>query len=250
MRDLIARVNQLAREVRLDEQGGAIAASAAGVSWSTRSEPKRPPTRAGRELEQQRKARREANRRNWQVRHPERAAAERQLRVEHAAVAERWDHKREGTPATHESVRRGRAGAIARLYQSGAIDDDQLAFAQQICAVIEVIVADVTVRAASLQSRVDAKRVFDDMFFESLARVQREVAYGTWRAWLGNRAAAVLDIIAGDIGLTVAARRHRMHNRKLTRMLIDALDQWPVCLAAARREVNPATLTVAQAAIL
>lgn len=250
MRELIARVNQRARDLRLDEQGGVVGPAAGSVGWSTKSDPKRPKTRAGRQLEQHRKARRDASRRNWQERHPELAAVERSLRVERAQVLDRWDHKREGTPATHEAVRRGRIGAIARLYQSGALNDDQLAFAQEISAIIELISADVTVRAASLQSRVDAKRVFDDVFFESLARVQREVAYGTWRAWLGPRAAPVLDVIAADVALTVAAARHRMHHRRLTRLLIDALDHWPACLAAARREVDPATLAAAQAAIL
>lgn len=250
VRDLIAKVNRLAREVRLDAAGEAIVAIPGRVGWSTRSEPKRAKSRAAREIEHERKARRGAILRDWQKRHPEIASAERTLRVERATVNERWDHKREGTAATHEAVRRGRAGAIARLYQSGTLDDDQLAFAQEISAIVELIAADVTVRAASLQSRVDAKRSFDDTFFESLARVQREVAYGVWRAWLGARAAPVLDVIAGDVGLTVAARRHRMHNRKLTVLLIDALNHWPTCLASARREVTAASLAASQAAIL
>ena len=162
---------------------------------------------------------------------------------------ERWSHK-QGTPQTHDHAARYREGSLARLYQSGAIDADQLAASIDIAGVIERIGADVAVKTASLETRIDSNRHGDGGFHEALHLVRHELAYTRWRAALRGPVAPVLEMIAGDMPLTAVARIYRMHNRRARQLLIDALDLWPAMLGAALREVDEATLAAAQAGIL
>lgn len=191
--------------------------------------------------------RRAANRAAWARQHPDIAAAERAHRKGRAELLERWNHKNEGTPETHERASRCNQGALARLYQSGAIDAEQLAAAVEIALVAERIAGDVAVRTASLETRVDVTRIGDGGFYERLGQVRREMAYTRWRAQLPC-AAPVLDMIAGEaIGFTVAARRYRMHNRKAKQLLIDALDLWPQILGAVCKATDERELAAAHA---
>ncbi|MDX3908883.1 MAG: hypothetical protein QHC67_03595 [Sphingobium sp.] len=187
------------------------------------------------------------NRDAWAKRHPEKAAAERLLRIERVKAMRQWGHKNNGTPATHAHATR--VGALARLHQSGAIDDDQLASSAEIAIVAVRIGADVAVRTARLEAGVDMSR-HGDAFWEALGAVRAEVAYTRWRAQLRGCAAPVLDMIVGDSGVTVVAKQYRMHVRKAKAMLVEALDMWPRYHAEARKEIDPATLLAAQAGIL
>jgi len=197
-----------------------------------------------------RAARAELSRKAWAARHPEKARAERAIRKRLVILDDRWGHKANGTPATHEAAEiAARDGAMARLYASGAIDEEQLDASEQIRAVHERIAADVVVKTASLETRVDTFR-HGDGFFEALGAVRREVAYGQWRAYLGNDAALVLAVIVEDLGITLAARRHRMHVRRARRILFHALDCWWIYSAHARRDISEADLAAAQAGIL
>lgn len=168
---------------------------------------------------------------------------------EAVALRERWSHK-QGTPETHEHCARTREGSLARLYQTGAIDAEQLASALQIAEVVERIGADVAVRTASLETRVDETRLGDGGFHERLGRVRREMAYTRWRAAAIGPIGALLEMIVGDVGFTVVARRHRMHNRRAKRLLLDALDLWPTVLLDVCKDIDPATLAAAHAGIL
>jgi hypothetical protein len=186
----------------------------------------------------------------WRRRHPQIAAQERQLRKQRAEVLKRWKHKNDGTPETHEHASRCNQGALARLYQSGAIDSEQLAAAEEIGRVAERIARDVTVRTASLETRVDITRIGDGGFFELLGQVRREVAYTWWRERLPFPA-IVLDMLTAErVGFTVAAARHRIHNRKAKRLLIDALDLWPEALSLAFKQVDEKDLAIAHARLL
>lgn len=197
----------------------------------------------------------EANRLDWARRHPKAAAAERNLRKERVSLLERWKHKREGTPETHEYVSR-QEGALARLFRSGAIDREQLAAAVEIALVAERIGADVAVRTASLETRIDMTRTGDGTFFEKLGQVRREAAYTRWRSEVQGPIGAVLDMICGagrggePIGFTIVAKRYRIHNRKAKRLLVDALNLWPRILGEVCKEVDAATLAAAHAGIL
>jgi len=187
---------------------------------------------------------------SWQQRHPKKAAQELALRRERRLIRKEWSHKVNGTPETHYRASHARQGSLARLYQSGAIDIEQLSASQEIAAVHERIGADVTVRTVSLETRVDTGRTAAQTFFEKLGAVRAEVAYTRWRAALPGPAAPILDMIAGDVAYTEAARRYSMHNRRAKRLLIQSLDLWPAMARQARDEIDEATLIAAQAGIL
>lgn len=192
--------------------------------------------------------RRDGNRADWARRHPELAAAERELRKQRAGLSDRWKHKNEGTPETHDSASRRNQGALVRLYQTDAIDAEQLAAAVEIAQVVERIGGDVAVKTASLETRIDVTRCGDGSFFERLGHVRREVAYTRWRDEVEGPIAAILDMLVGEpVGFTVVAKRYRMHNRRAKRLLIEALDLWPRILGGVCKEVDEDALIAAHA---
>lgn len=190
----------------------------------------------------------EMNRRAWALRHPERAIAERGFRKARAELLDRWHHKNAGTAETHEAHRQRRPGAIARLHASGYLTDDELAWAQEIAAAAQAIMADAGVRTCSLETRIDASR-HGHAFFEALGAVWREMAYSSWRTMLPD-AGLVLDIVVHDVGLARAAAAHGMHVRRARKLLVDALHLWMRAHAQVRRMIGPADLAAAQAGIL
>lgn len=186
------------------------------------------------------------NRAEWARRHPGKAAAERALRKANLRRKDAWDHKLEGTAETHDHAAR-QEGALHRLYRTGAIDAEQLQSAADIAAVAERIAADVTVKTASLETRIDAGQRGDGTFHERLAMVRREMAYTRWRADL-PQPAPVLDMLTGEpVGFTIVARRYGMHHRKAKRLLIDALDRWPAVLGETYKLVDHEALNAAHA---
>lgn len=176
----------------------------------------------------------------WRARHPARAVTEAELGKEQALIAEKWSYKNQGTPPTHEHAERTKQGALARLYQGETINIDQLQWGDEIATIAESIASDVTVRTASLETRIDQERWHHSQLVESIGRVRREQAYNRWRDMLPIPKRLVLDMIIGDaIGYTVAARRYKVHNRKAKKLLIAALDRWPECLAWAGKLITP-----------
>lgn len=162
-------------------------------------------------------------------------------------MLERWKHKNDGTAETHEQASRRNQGALVRLYQSGAIDSEQLASAVEIATVAERIGRDVAVKTASLETRVDVTRIGDGGFFERLGQVRREYAYTEWRHRL-THPAAVLDMLVGEpVGFTIVAARYRMHNRRAKQLLLDALDSWPEILGHACKAIDDRELAAAHA---
>ena len=185
----------------------------------------------------------------YRLLHPRRAAEERALRKAQAERQRDFGHKRNGTVETHAQAAQVRQGALARLYQSGAISIEQLGSALEIAAEVERIGADVSVKTASLETRIDISRSGHDMFFESLGRVRRAVAYSRWRAELprvseGMGAAPVLAMIVDDIGIVEAARQFGIHRRRAKRVLIAAVDLWPQVLGEAIRDVDAEDLAI------
>ena len=168
------------------------------------------------------------------------------MRKERAALEQRWSHKNDGTPETHEHASKRHQGALARLYQSGAIDSEQLGSAVEIATVAERIGSDVAVKTASLETRVDVTRIGDGGFFEALGAVRREMAYTAWRAEL-RQPAAVLDMIVADVGVTAAAALHHMSVRKARRILLEALNLWPEILGGVCKAVDDKDLAIAHA---
>lgn len=148
-------------------------------------------------------------------------------------LREAWSHKAYGTPETWECSTRTHDGALIQLHRNGTIDKDQLEWAAQIANVYRSLEADVAIKVASLEARVDQSRS-GCAAAESVLRVRLHLAYGYWRDMLPAPKALVLDMVVGDaIGYSVAATRYRVHKRKAKRLLLEALDRWPLCVAHA-----------------
>lgn len=148
-------------------------------------------------------------------------------------VREIWSHKAYGTPETWDRSLRTHDDALIQLHRNGTLDKDQLEWAAQIANVYRSLEADVGIKVASLEARVDQSRG-GGRAAEGVLRVRMHLAYGYWRDMLPMPKQLVLDMIVGDaIGFTVAAKRYRVHNRKARRELIAAIDRWPRCVAAA-----------------
>lgn len=161
---------------------------------------------------------------------------------ERVVLRERWSHKAQGTPETHEHASRTHQGAIAQLYANGTIDAEQLEWVAEIANVYRSLEADVAVKVASLEARVDQSRQGGQVP-EGIRRVRMHLAYGYWRDLLPAPKALVLDMIVGDaIGYTLAAKRYGIHNRKAKRLLLEAIDRWPECMRRAYRQCSPSDL--------
>lgn len=203
--------------------------------------PKAPKTSPLQQAAQERRRRIDAA---YYVLHAGRANEERDLAAQHSRASRMYGHRRNGTVETHQAAAATRQGALARLHRSGAISNDQLGWALEIQAEHERIDADVMVRSASLETRVDLSVCPDAAFFESLGRVRRAMAYSRWRRELPTvcpgcltGAQHVLAMVVDDLGVTWAARRLRMSVRRTRKVLLDALDLWPSILDDVRGQV-------------
>jgi hypothetical protein len=148
-----------------------------------------------------------------------------------AAIQRRedWSHKHDGTPETHAHAQaaRRRTGTLMRLHASGAIDDSQLAAAEFIATIFEMLATPVSVKVASWGPRGTATP--GSVSHESDWRIDIERRYSIWRQRQGVHAAMVLSILIDDITLSHAARRWR-HSLRSTRLILhDALNDWFRC---------------------
>lgn len=179
------------------------------------------------------------SRAEWKLERKRQLAAGAQLEpgIEEAMKRkEAWSHKQTGTPETHEHAERTHADALIQLERNGTIDKEQLEWAAQIANVYRSLEADVALKVASFEARVDTSRQYGGLVVESVRRVRLHLAYGYWREGLPQPRQMVLDMIVGDpIGYTVAAKRYGVHNRKAKRFLLDAINAWPDCVGRAYR---------------
>ena len=146
---------------------------------------------------------------------------------ERVQLRERWSHKAQGTPETHEHAQlvASREGCLARLHKTGAIDAHQLAAAEQISTAHERVVADVAVRTAKLEPRGSGGGP-NAASAEKIGAIILDRAYSEWREAVAPHAAMLLAIIIDDMSLTNAAVRWRMSKRRARAVLVVALDRW------------------------
>jgi len=162
-------------------------------------------------------------------------------------VALREDNPGAGTPQT---LAKFSEGSMQRLLLNGDITAEQKAYAESIADAAERIVRGIGVKTCSFEARIDRTRDGDQAFHEQLGAVRRERAYSEWRAQLIKVISPLHELIVEDMKLTEVARRYRMDNRRLKKLLIEALDLWPKIIARVCKEIDPATLAAAQAGIL
>ena len=204
-----------ARRQTRAERNAAVAAHRAArnvpppkAGWDKRKPPKKPQGKAALAVDQRIDQQKDARARAC----PATAAEEARLAAARAKIERDWDHKRHGTAPTLEHAQRNQTGPLRRLWLSGGIDADQLAAAVDIAEIAEAIQADVSVRTASLETRIDSGRC-GDAGFESLGRVRREMAYTKWRGERGREAALVLEMIVGGANGPVGSGRSKMNSR-------------------------------------
>lgn len=163
------------------------------------------------------------------------------------ALREAWSHK-QGTPETHEHFHRTmhHRHALTRMEERGEITSDQKAWGDAIGLIAEEIESDVMARISRYRMPVDQERSGVDAALEALQRVRLHIAYTIWREQLQQPKRLVLDMLVGEqMGYHAAARLHRVGWRRARRLLIEALDRWPDCLAYARRQVGSQDLECA-----
>lgn len=207
----------------------------------------------GRAVRRIRAERREKVARDFQARHPDRAAEERRLKDANRAALKRYKADWAGTPQTRAKASRVQQGALARLFMAGHLSIDQLAAADEIRSVAERIAGDVRIGSVSLEARVDCGSSHQGRFFEKLGQVRAEMAYTRWRSELAGQrggAAPVLAMIVEDVSCTEAARRFRMRKATARARLTAALDLWGACIGRACKEVDEASLLAAQAGLI
>jgi hypothetical protein len=185
----------------------------------------------------------------WAERHPGRAAQEAAIAEANEATRARWGHKVHGTAQTHEHASRIRQGALARLYEAGAITIDQLSAGASIAHIHALIARDVTVATMSLETRIDRGTRFGEAFFEKLGTVRSEVAYSNWRRQLAQPA-LVLAVVVDDLSLSQAARAYRVRKARVRPILIHALDLWDEMIGRAVDRIDDRDLWAAHARIL
>lgn len=206
-------------------------------------------SRAARQLAENRAQKIQAIHEGWTERNPKLAREERALRKYNHQVRRDYKHKVHGTPETHAKASRVRQGALARLYEAGAIDAHQLAAAVSIATVHARITSDVTIGTVSYETRVDTSQRLGGRCFERLGAVRAEYAYSRWRQAIADPA-VVLAMVVDDIGINGAAQQFGMRKARAKDLLIRALDLWNTFNETACRDIDPATLAAAHAGIL
>lgn len=162
------------------------------------------------------------------------ALREAEAEAARAEVHARWSHKWEGTPETHERfnaapdrMRRVGHSAIHRMHALGKISSDELAAAEEIASVVEMIERAVSVRSGSLEARVDCAGSARDQLIESLGRVRLELTYRAWRKCIPNPKRMIIDMVTTNVPYVRLAASHGMHWRTARKRLITALRMWP-----------------------
>lgn len=176
---------------------------------------------------------------------------DRKLAAFHAEMTARWSHKNEGTPETLEHASRREQSSIARMFMAGDINQDQLAWAEEISVAAEMIERDVAVKISSYVPRIDCSAGARDALVEGILAVRREIAYTRWRGMIPDPKRAILDMLVGEPkSFSAVAKMYRMHKRRAKAILIKAIDIWPDAMSFAEKEADAASLAAAHAGLI
>jgi hypothetical protein len=124
------------------------------------------------------------------------------------------------------TLRNTETSPLWELYLRGGIDQDQYGASLEIQHAAEMARADVDMRSASLEARVDNSGSGRDALIERLSQVRLSIAYTFWRSSLPHPPAMILDMILGTGSLKDKARQHRMGWPRGKELLERALDNW------------------------
>lgn len=175
---------------------------------------------------------------------------ERELAIGRAAMLERWKHKNEGTPETHEKSGID-IGALGRMFVQGYLSADQLAWAEEIALAAELIERDVSIKIVDYNPRIDCSSSGRDVLVEGIMSVRRQIAYREWRMLLPEPKALILSMLIGErLSYSAAARAYHVHKRKARSLLISSIDNWPEAMMIAEKEADAASIAAAHAGLI
>lgn len=147
-----------------------------------------------------------------------------------------------GTPETHariESVPSRRLQSpLNRMLTAGKISRDQLAAAERIAFVIELIQRSTSVRSASLEARIDYSGSARDVLVEGLNTIRAEAAYSAWRQRIPVPKAMIIDMVTSNTSYVAVARKYGLHYRTARKRLLKALDLWQDLEASMRDRIT------------
>jgi len=175
---------------------------------------------------------------------------ESELATARAAMLERWKHKNEGTPETHEKSGMD-IGALGRMFVQGYLSADQLAWAEEIALAAEMIERDVAIKIVDYVPRIDCSSSGRDVLVEGIMNVRRQIAYREWRKKLTRPKEIALSMLIGErISYSAAARLFHIHKRKARNILITSIDSWPDAMEIAENEADAASIAAAHAGLI
>lgn len=164
-------------------------------------------------------------------------------RIEADTLNSKWSHK-QGTPETLERInrvpRRQRQSPLVRMYHAGKISIDELAAAEQIVSVIEMIQRAVSPKTSNLEARVDCSGAAKDVLVEGLNRIRMETAYRLWRDQLPEPRQMILEMIQTNQPYTEQARKFRVNWRTARKRLITSLQNWIFIFEETQKSVSAA----------
>jgi hypothetical protein len=164
---------------------------------------------------------------------------EERLADERRRVEEYWGTNGNATAQTREHAHRTQQGAIARMFEAGHINGDELEWAAEIAEVADLIMRDVSLASASWETRVDCNGTSKDKLLEGVRRVRLEMAYGWWRDRISEPKTAILAMLTGETeAYSTVAARHRMGKKRARKLLISAIDLWPEAVEWAEKRVD------------
>lgn len=159
----------------------------------------------------------------------------------HDDLQARWSHK-QGAPETLDRIeaipRRQRQTPLLRMYKSGKVSVEELAAAEQICDVIEMIQRAVAPKTARLEARVDCEGAAKDVLVEGLRRIRLEHAYSIWRDKIPEPKHLILEMIQTNLPYTQQARKFGINWRTARKRLISSLQLWIAVLEDVHKNVS------------
>jgi hypothetical protein len=145
--------------------------------------------------------------------------------------------------------RRRQVSSLVRMHNAGQLDNAQFEAAMKIANIAGRIEADVSVRCASLEARVDNSSGNRDVLVEQIGRVRDEAAYTRWRQAIPMPKRMILDMVMADQPLANTARKFNMGWPAARKRFISALDLWCKLRDDAGKDIDERDVSAAHARI-
>lgn len=136
--------------------------------------------------------------------------------------------------------------SIEAMFERGTITKDQFQAALEIEMAVAMIEGDVSVRGASLESRVDCTGSAGGLLVERMWQARLQMTYSRWRVRLPMPRRMVIDMLVQAQPMVATARSYRTGWRSAFKRLDRALDDWIVQREKVNKEIDERDLAGAQ----